>query len=250
LRKQDLRARYGDPLVVLNLLKSRERRPREGLLRREYACAVALLNARGRERAAAAPTAAGGGGQTPAPYAPILYLSWDMSRFRKGGADVLLEIAGLVRAALGAVGVYVRHAPPPPGADADADAGGPTATARRLQRGVLRTNCIDCLDRTNVAQFAYGLAALGRCLEELGLAEPGGGADLQPTTGVGGQLMAMYASLGDALAWQYAGSEAHSVVFQRRARRGGGGCCEDAAAAGGAASAGRRRRAQPLAGSR
>ena len=119
-----------------------------------------------------------------------------------------------------------------------------------VQAGVVRTNCIDCLDRTNVAQFAYGLAALGRCLEELGLAEPGGGADLQPTTGVGGQLMAMYASLGDALAWQYAGSEAHSVVFQRRARRGGGGCCEDAAAAGGAASAGRRRRAQPLAGSR
>ena len=24
------------------------------------------------------------------------------------------------------------------------------------QRGVLRTNCIDCLDRTNVGQFAVG----------------------------------------------------------------------------------------------
>lgn len=32
----------------------------------------------------------------------------------------------------------------------------------RLQSGVLRTNCIDCLDRTNVAQYAYGLAALAR----------------------------------------------------------------------------------------
>jgi hypothetical protein len=32
----------------------------------------------------------------------------------------------------------------------------------RFQSGVLRTNCIDCLDRTNVAQYAYGLAALAR----------------------------------------------------------------------------------------
>ena len=30
-----------------------------------------------------------------------------------------------------------------------------------FQRGVLRSHCIDCLDRTNVAQYAAGLAALG-----------------------------------------------------------------------------------------
>lgn len=29
------------------------------------------------------------------------------------------------------------------------------------QQGVLRTNCIDCLDRTNVAQFCVGVHALG-----------------------------------------------------------------------------------------
>jgi hypothetical protein len=37
------------------------------------------------------------------------------------------------------------------------------------QRGVLRTNCIDCLDRTNVSQYAYGLVALGRQLHAFGL---------------------------------------------------------------------------------
>lgn len=47
------------------------------------------------------------------------------------------------------------------------------------QHGVLRTNCIDCLDRTNVAQFAYGLLAFGRQLHELGISDgpevdPGG----------------------------------------------------------------------------
>lgn len=34
-----------------------------------------------------------------------------------------------------------------------------------MQVGVVRTNCVDCLDRTNVAQFAMGLAGLGRQLQ-------------------------------------------------------------------------------------
>jgi hypothetical protein len=42
----DLRARYGDPLIVLNLLKSHERRPREMLLRQELSTAIQLLNSK------------------------------------------------------------------------------------------------------------------------------------------------------------------------------------------------------------
>ena len=30
----------------------------------------------------------------------------------------------------------------------------------RRQHGVVRTNCVDCLDRTNTAQFAVGKCAL------------------------------------------------------------------------------------------
>ena len=29
------------------------------------------------------------------------------------------------------------------------------------QTGIIRTNCVDCLDRTNTAQFSVGLCALG-----------------------------------------------------------------------------------------
>ena len=57
------------------------------------------------------------------------------------------------------------------------DGGG---AAPALQHGVLRTNCIDSLDRTNIAQFTYGLLALGHQLHALGIA--GGG-------GVGGRLL-------------------------------------------------------------
>ena len=38
-----------------------------------------------------------------------------------------------------------------------------------LQDGVARTNCIDCLDRTNAAQFVIGKRALGYQLHALGV---------------------------------------------------------------------------------
>ena len=73
------------------------------------------------------------------------------------------------------------------GGSGEAYAGGFAARQRyddrgpghRWQQGVLRSNCIDCLDRTNVAQFAYGLGGLGRQLQALGISDspdidPGG----------------------------------------------------------------------------
>ena len=38
-----------------------------------------------------------------------------------------------------------------------------------VQNGVARTNCIDCLDRTNAAQFVIGKLALGHQLHALGV---------------------------------------------------------------------------------
>ena len=77
------------------------------------------------------------------------------------------------------------------------------------QNGVLRTNCIDCLDRTNVAQYAYGLEALGRQLQAVGLMDK---PKLDPDCGVAACLMDMYQNMGDSLALQYGGSEAHNYV--------------------------------------
>lgn len=38
-----------------------------------------------------------------------------------------------------------------------------------LQNGICRTNCVDCLDRTNAAQFVFGKRALGHQLYALGI---------------------------------------------------------------------------------
>ena len=39
----------------------------------------------------------------------------------------------------------------------------------KTQSGVVRTNCIDCLDRTNAAQFVISKYALGCQLQALGV---------------------------------------------------------------------------------
>lgn len=78
-----------------------------------------------------------------------------------------------------------------------------------FQSGVLRTNCIDCLDRTNIAQYAYGLAALGRQLHALGLTSL---PKLDSESSIAIRLMNMYQEMGDALAFQYGGSAAHTTV--------------------------------------
>lgn len=79
-----------------------------------------------------------------------------------------------------------------------------------LQRGVLRTNCIDCLDRTNVAQYAYGLVALGHQLHALGFIDV---ENIDLDSPLADNLMKLYEEMGDILALQYGGSAAHNKVI-------------------------------------
>ncbi|KAG2485099.1 hypothetical protein HYH03_016195 [Edaphochlamys debaryana] len=81
------------------------------------------------------------------------------------------------------------------------------------QTGALRTNCIDCLDRTNVAQFAFGLVAFGRQLFKLGLHDL---REVDADSSAAFTLMALYEAMGHVISLQYGGSEAHTVFFQRK----------------------------------
>jgi hypothetical protein len=79
-----------------------------------------------------------------------------------------------------------------------------------FQSGVLRTNCIDCLDLTNVAQYAYGLVALGHQLHALGYMES---PSIDLDNPLAEDLMRIYETMGDTLALQYGGSAAHNKVI-------------------------------------
>lgn len=244
LHFEDLARRYGNPIIVLNLIKTVEKRPREMMLRREFANAVGYLN------------------QILSEENHLKFIHWDFHKFAKSkSANVLAVLGAVASEALDLTGFYYSGKPTivkrrankisrtSTGRDAslrDLTANS-TDLARigscneslnslvnrdtetdfnqqngkdnfggeapRFQSGVLRTNCIDCLDRTNVAQYAYGLAALGRQLYAMGLTDI---PKVDPYSSIAAALMDMYQSMGDALAQQYGGSEAHNTVFPER----------------------------------
>ncbi|KAJ9638276.1 hypothetical protein H2199_006963 [Coniosporium tulheliwenetii] len=89
------------------------------------------------------------------------------------------------------------------------------------QSGILRTNCMDCLDRTNVVQSACARHALEQQLATLHIA-----IDLQhdPSTS---WFNTLWADNGDAISKQYAGTAALKGDFTRTRKRNIGGALTD-----------------------
>eukprot|EP00798_Chlamydomonas_sp_ICE-L_P010765 gene10765-17852_t len=86
---------------------------------------------------------------------------------------------------------------------------------KQQQSGVIRTNCIDCLDRTNVLQGVLARKALERILRKLGVCA------------VESQFKILWADHGDAVSTQYAGSGAMKSGFTRTGKRTFGGVVDD-----------------------
>ena len=72
-----------------------------------------------------------------------------------------------------------------------------------LQRGIVRTNCVDCLDRTNVSQFCYARECLPMQLKAIGI-------DLTESSlqNLIHGFIELWSENGDYMAKQYAGSGA------------------------------------------
>ena len=133
----------------------------------------------------------------------IRYISWDFKKHTKvRGSDVLAEIKGRVQAALRLTEMFV-FLPKKPRFLAASPL---TPLVLKLQHGVTRTNCIDCLDRTNFAQYALGLYGIGQQLYELALTPS---PEIERDCTLAEELMELYITMGDQIAQQYAGTEAH-----------------------------------------
>ncbi|XP_036599068.1 synaptojanin-1 isoform X7 [Trichosurus vulpecula] len=74
---------------------------------------------------------------------------------------------------------------------------------QRSQNGTIRTNCLDCLDRTNSVQAFFGLEILAKQLEALGLAEKP-----QLVTRFQEVFRSMWSVNGDSISKIYAGTGA------------------------------------------
>ncbi|KAJ1309598.1 hypothetical protein OPQ81_006371 [Rhizoctonia solani] len=88
------------------------------------------------------------------------------------------------------------------------------------QHGVFRTNCIDCLDRTNVVQSAFARYVMNRQLQALALIKP---TDIEADM----VFNDVWANNGDAISRAYAGTSALKGDFTRTGRRDLGGMLND-----------------------
>ena len=172
LHFDNLFGRYGAPVFAINLIKARERKPRESKLLTEYQNALRYLN------------------QFLPADKKIIYKAFDMSRASKTrGQDVIGTLELIAEEVISKTGFFHN--------------GDQVETESQLQNGIARTNCIDCLDRTNAAQFVIGKRALGRQLQALGIIADD---NVDYDTDAVNIFTHMFHDHGDTIAIQYGGS--------------------------------------------
>ncbi len=86
--------------------------------------------------------------------------------------------------------------------------------ALRTQRGVVRTNCMDCLDRTNVVQSSCGQRVLEKQLQEEGVV-----VDLRTDVTTIKWFNTLWADNGDAISRQYSSTAALKGDYTRTRQR-------------------------------
>ncbi|KAJ0026013.1 hypothetical protein Pint_07029 [Pistacia integerrima] len=132
-------------------------------------------------------------------------------------ANVLAVLGGVASEALDLTGLFYSGKP----SIVKRKINQPSRTGRDASLREFRASSGDLArlassDRTNVAQYAYGLAALGCQLHAMGLTDM---PKVDPNGSIAAALMDMYQSMGDALAQQYGGCAAHNSVFPERQGR-------------------------------
>ncbi|KAG9036353.1 phosphatidylinositol-3,5-bisphosphate 5-phosphatase [Tulasnella sp. JGI-2019a] len=179
----NLLARYGSPIYILNLIKAKEPQPRETKLLREYTECINYLN------------------QFLPDDKKMIYRAWDMSQaYKEKKRDVIGYLEDTAEESL-EMTKFFHSGPEPISHKPRTDR--PYRSTILLQNGICRTNCVDCLDRTNAAQFVFGKRAFGHQLYALGIVDS---PNLAFDSDAVNMLTQMYHDHGDTIALQYTGS--------------------------------------------
>lgn len=96
---------------------------------------------------------------------------------------------------------------------------------RSSQRSVIRTNCMDCLDRTNVVQSMLGRFALNRMLQDLQMLRKGEAA--QEDAAFENLFRNIWADNADTVSKSYSGTGALKTDFTRTGNRTKAGALQD-----------------------
>ncbi|KNC76909.1 hypothetical protein SARC_10616 [Sphaeroforma arctica JP610] len=181
-----MRRRFGNPCVVLNLVKQKETKARESKLFHEFGSTIQYLN------------------QFPSEEDKVIYIPFDMAKSAKSKHENVIDELGLIaKRCLSITGFF--HSGPTVATQTDQIGGRDYSehSIGRKQLGVLRVNCIDCLDRTNAACFMIGREMFANQLYVLGLIPD---TQLSFSSDCVRVFEKMYEEHGDAIATQYGGS--------------------------------------------
>ena len=96
---------------------------------------------------------------------------------------------------------------------------------RSVQRAVVRTNCMDCLDRTNVVQSMLGRFSLNRMLQDQGVMRKGESAS--EDSGFEDMFRNVWADNADIVSKGYSGTGALKTDFTRTGARTKSGALQD-----------------------
>jgi hypothetical protein len=163
--------RYGLPIIILNLIKTKEKQPRELKLNLHFIDCITYLN------------------QFLPEENKLRYHGFDMSRHSKKDLDVIGPLQNIASESIKEIGFFHN---------------GTDLQSTKLQVGIIRTNCIDCLDRTNAAQFIICKESLWHQLRSLELISED--KLLEYDSDVVNILTEIFHDHGDTIAIQYGGS--------------------------------------------
>ncbi|KAI5405801.1 variant 4, suppressor of actin mutation, partial [Lathyrus oleraceus] len=172
--------RYGNPIIILNLIKTNEKKPRETILRTAFANAVNFIN------------------QNLSGDKHLRFLHLDLHRQsrRSKATNVLLQLGKVAAIALKLTGIFYC----------------PVAPNTWLE-GLFPYSYSANNDVYETVVFAYGLVALGHQLQALGFIED---PHIDLDNSLATEVMKAYESMGDTIAFQYGGSAAHNKIFSER----------------------------------
>ncbi|KDN52776.1 putative SAC1-recessive suppressor of secretory defect [Tilletiaria anomala UBC 951] len=105
------------------------------------------------------------------------------------------------------------------------DASSSIPNTNRQQKAVLRTNCMDCLDRTNVVQSTFARAVLNEQLAEVGIVQKGEG--IEQHAEFWHLFRNVWADHADVISKAYSGTGALKTDFTRTGKRSKEGALQD-----------------------
>lgn len=176
---------YGSPVIVLNLVKRKEKRAQECILFNQFENSIEYLN------------------QFLPKLHQIMLIGYDMAKSKKQDDNVISCLTNIAQYTLRKTGFFMNRL---------VASNRPVQSV--VQTGIVRVNCVDCLDRTNTAQCVIGMVALGYQLYSMGvLYKP----EIDPDTDMVRLLEELYEDHGDTLALQYGGSQlVHRIKTYRK----------------------------------